>query len=522
MVLRPPNNQGSKYLSTRPKQSKSMLDTMFTASRIFDVLHTFQGRIKAERIAHENQSNIEQGVISGKLENARLGTYEDALEKGLIRPFSEGGIYLGMLNGQPMVTNKDWHITCVAMAGAGKTSSICIPNIITLGLGEKRESTFIFDVKGELHEATAHVRARLDGKPVVVIDDFGLTEQEGVSINFLDDLVAKAAQGKPISEDVASKLALQFGDPKDHGSNAWIVESAIEWNTAYMCHTAELEPENCSPVGMADFSMLTQSEMSALFQILRQSPASDGLVREIAKNWLEEFSEPREQFQWIRGQLQNAWSLYRSGAILRSKRSHTSFDITTASREVTTIYYRFPANKIRSHSRDAIALLDYLLEQLVEADGNVRTTIMADEFSNFPKALSMIVALRLYRSEGIRLFVFSQDENGFAKYKDDGGFALFKENSIGIYFGVDGRIAKDLSEKAGNKSVLIATNSANAGITNTGGLGSQETTTPVLPVSDIAQNFEGQAYIDMRDRIYLVDRPAWWEIPEFKTLIEEK
>lgn len=518
MKNKPP--QLPRYLSQqRPKKGVSdLLETLFTINRVFDVIHTFQGRKQAEQAARENEKVITEGTISEKLENSKLGTFDDAVEKGYISDFEGGGLYFGMLNGKPVMRRDDWHVICVAMAGAGKSSSICIPNIVTLGMGENPESCFIFDIKGELYKATQHVRHTLDGKEPILIDDFNQLGG-GICINYLDSLIIKAQNSEPIVEEALSKLALRYGDTTKRGNNEWIALEAIEWNLGYMLYAAELEPDKCHPPGMADFAHMTHDEMSALFQKIQLCNAGDGAAAETAKNWLSDYPEPNDQFTWIRSEIRTAWSLYGKGNILRFKRQKTDYDFAEMSQEARTVYLHCPPKRMRSHAKDIIAVLDYIIDKIADSDWKTRVTFMADEFINFPPALSTVTALRLYRSEGVRLFVFAQDENGFKAYHDDGGVAPFKENSIGIYFGVDGNIAKNLSEKAGNKSVLIATSSANAGVTNTGGLGSQEVTTPVLPLSDIAQNFKGKAYIDMRDGIYLVDRPAWWEIPEIKELI---
>ena len=507
-----PGAYSGRYLSqSRPKQGvNDVLQKVFTLHRVLEMLHTTQGRKRAEKAALENEQRIAQGLVSDRQENNRLGILNDLESDNYARSFSEGGLYLGMLDDKPLLRKDDWHVTCVAMAGAGKTTSICIPNILTLAMGDAPESCFIFDVKTELYPATRHAREKLDGVPPILIDDFDVIGG-GVRINFLQDLIEKAQLGEPIVEDVLGKLALQYGDPSTRGTNAWIAIEAIEWNSAYMIYTAELEPDNCIPGAMADFATLTQDEMRVEFEKMLISTAGGGAVSDIAKNWLSSYAEPCDQFNWVRGEFRAAWSLYGKGCVLRDKRSKTEFDVRELKKHPRAVYYQFPDTKIRSHKKDAAAILDFLLGQLANAEGTIRTTILADEFSNFPRALSTVTALRLYRSRLIRMFVFSQDENGFQAYKEEGGFAPFKENSICIYFGVDGKIAKDLSEKAGNKSVLIPTNSANAGVTNTGGLSSNEVTTPVLPVSDIAHNFSGKAYVDMRDRIFLVDRPAYWD-----------
>jgi len=150
---------------------------------------------------------------------------------------------------------------------------------------------------------------------------------------------------------------------------------------------------------------------------------------------------------------------------------------------------------------------------------------MIDEFGNISRIPSIPQALRLYREisngMGIRIITVVQDREAFAKYKAEGGYKVFEENSVCMVWGVSGSHAKELSDKAGYKSVSIATASHNAGISaDGGGLGMGETLTPVLPVSEIAQNFQGKAVLDLKEKIFIVDRPPWWEIDFVKDYIE--
>lgn len=118
----------------------------------------------------------------------------------------------------------------------------------------------------------------------------------------------------------------------------------------------------------------------------------------------------------------------------------------------------------------------------------------------------MAQALRLYREIdnglGIRIITVVQDREAFSKYFKEGGHKVFEENSVCLAWGVSGQHAKEISDKAGFKSVAIATASHSAGVSaDGGGQAIGEQVTPVLPVSDISQNFQGRGgYRKTHDR----------------------
>ena len=80
-----------------------------------------------------------------------------------------------------------------------------------------------------------------------------------------------------------------------------------------------------------------------------------------------------------------------------------------------------------------------------------------------------------------------------------------------------------LEQRAGKKTVLVATRSTSLGVRIPGGMhGASEMLTPVLPVSDIARIGPRQALIDIPGQpLFLVDRVPWWEQSEISHLIDD-
>jgi type IV secretion system protein VirD4 len=240
----------------------------------------------------------------------------------------------------------------------------------------------------------------------------------------------------------------------------------------------------------------------------------NGFISQVARKLLDQYGEEKtEQWEWVMDAFTDAFSLYAEGSALRDSVISTDFDAGLLKERPQAIYIMVPDKYLDSHGDYLASVIEYLVSTIADAEGCVRTTFMLDEFVNIPEVQSMVKALRLYRSKGIRLWTFAQDRNGFNKYKKDGGYMPFEESSVSVAWGVTGSHARELSEKAGKHSVLIGTPNQSAGVSaDTGGQATSEVQVPNLPVSQIAQNFSGIAILDTKSKIFTIDRKPYWEI----------
>lgn len=87
----------------------------------------------------------------GEYGSARWATEAD-IRKFKLR--AKRGVILGLKGGNYIRTDEPLSTLCVAPPGAGKTSSLVIPNVLSF-----YGSVFALDKKGEINEKTAHVRA---------------------------------------------------------------------------------------------------------------------------------------------------------------------------------------------------------------------------------------------------------------------------------------------------------------------------------------------------------------------------
>lgn len=522
----------SGFMSQRKPKTRlgfnSLLQFGFTFYRAFEILHTIQGRRRSFLEAQKAKALIEAGKISGKLQNSKLGTLEDAINLGLVKQEGEklGGVYLGHMQGYPLFMPKDHHLTIMGMAGSMKTLSIVLPNIITLGLGG--ESTVFFNMKNdELYNAIQKGRAIIDENEVIHIDHFIENDPLPTCINPLHDLIESAANGRMIVDDCFEKTEMLFAHCQHEGANSWISDDAKKITHVLLIEWATNDPDRCYLGAFWDFSTLSHEDFGKELLAMSESKAGNGFVAmQSAKIYDQYGKEHSEQFEWVNDSFQKAFKLFGRGSVLRDKTQFNHYDPAELAKIQSTVSINFPSKYVVSHSQYAVLMSDYFIKRIAQVkERKVHVTFCLDEFGNIPKIPSMAQALRLYREisngKGIRIITVVQDREAFSKYKTEGGYKVFEENSVCMTWGVSGSHAKEISDKAGYKSVSIATASHNAGVSaDGGGQGMGEQVTPVLPVSEIAQNFQGRAVLDLKEKIFIVDRLPYWEIDFVKDYIE--
>ncbi len=487
---------------------------LLTVNRLFEAWYTHIRRKEVSHVAKDNQEKVEQNIVSLRQENTQLGTLKDAQELGLRKDLS--GPLLGYVDGYCLFLSQDLHVNTCAFPGSGKTTTLTIPNIISLAMGSKPESVVILDVKnGELAWLTAEGRMQLDSSEAIFINPWGLNGLPNHRLNIFSDIIDKAQRGFKVLDLAQRSVYQRFGDPERYNSNSWIYKDAMRICTVLMVARAQYTPELCNPASFWDFGASTHSEFRNTLLDMISADKDDGYITMMAKKLLDQYGEEKtDQWEWVMDAFLNGFSLYAMGSALRDSCKITEFDASTLKKSPRAIYLMVPDKYLDSHGSWVSDVLEYLVSKIADASGDVRTTFMLDEFVNIPVVRSMVKALRLYRSKGIRIWTFGQDRNGYNKYKDDGGYMPFEESSVSLAWGVTGAHARELSEKAGKRAVLIGTPNNSAGVSaDTGGHSASEVLVPNLPISQISQNFSGTAILDSKSKIFVVERKPYWEIP---------
>tara|TARA_R110002110_G_scaffold415030_2_gene647557 strand:+ start:7902 stop:9467 length:1566 start_codon:yes stop_codon:yes gene_type:complete len=517
----PYGGQHGQYLSSqRPRmgfrQGYTLLNQLL---RALDMYRRMKGRQKSLLVHEENLERIANAEISKLQEDTYLKTFGDAVRDGFIDLEGNGkGSYCGRLNGHNFYIDKDYHFLILGRAGAYKTTAYCNP--MAIELAKSGQSLFMPCIKiGEPHEELAEGIERIQGKPPVLIDALSPLDS-GIRINPLDDLVDMARSGAPIIDRAKSKAQL-FREHPGSGNNAWIGKAAIRLIWCVLPFLAVKSPESCNPATLADISLLPHDDLQLLLNDMIRSDACDGFVSDMARRWQAEFREDTEQFQWVMADMFETFSAYTMGGAYRDFTCETSYRIGNLKQKAGAVFSNDHDWLMHAHPGHFRVMNDYMIQELATTDGDVYCNILWDEFPQYPALETVIRALRLYRSKKVLFKIFAQDANSFKGFDKWGGYDVFAENCIQIVLSCDGLVAERMSKKAGRHAVSIPNGGSSYSVDMTANRSASEVMVDNLPVSVIAQGMKGKAIVDTRtDGIYILDRPPFWEVPEFAEYIK--
>jgi hypothetical protein len=489
------------------------------ALRIGTAFYQHWQRAKAEAQHRETVGRLERDDVSGRLPGARLGDESDLIAGGFSTEMV--GPYVGCWNGVPRFSSSDVSLIALGGSGSAKTGALASPITIGLAQGQKPESVVTISFKPDLAWTTYQGRSGLDGIQTRFFMPLSACWEETVRFNFFDDLIQRAKRGQNIGDRARANTSITFGEVRDSNKmNGWITAIAEEMSFMFLGHRCELEPEKATPAAMADVATMTRAEMLAELELLRQSPACDGLIADTANKFFDEFSASDDaasrEYRWVMQEYRRAWGLFQKGSRARSQTERTNFDLAALKQRPQCLHIYIPPLYAVSHAPFIRLVLEYIIDTLAHAQGPVRVNLICDEFAQIPRLGNMLLALRVYREMGLRLILLLQDFEGFSKYKTDGRHKPFINNSINLIWGQrDADVLRNLESRAGQRARLIASSNAeHARDGDRAGISVAEHITSVLPGDAVQQINKGKLILDAPGtRLSILDRPMFWDLP---------
>lgn len=108
------------------------------------------------------QKRAEAEKPSGTFGEASFATLDECQATGLLEP---RGLYLGLLDGQPLFYCGKAHLLTAAPARQGKSAGVVASNLL-----HSQASVLVADMKGELAAVTAEHRAKRFGQDVYILN----------------------------------------------------------------------------------------------------------------------------------------------------------------------------------------------------------------------------------------------------------------------------------------------------------------------------------------------------------------
>jgi type IV secretory pathway TraG/TraD family ATPase VirD4 len=279
---------------------------------------------------------------------ARFANNKDLKQSGMDK---SNGLFLGSLNGQDIYYPGETHLLTIAPPGAGKGTSIVIPNLLTYA-----GSTIVTDPKGELFAITARHRRETLGNKIIVFCPWAkkLSSELGVEIpdhgfNPLS-IIQPGSDIKDEAELISSLL--MPGSPNMKADDEFWLEGGQSILTAFMLHLKSQE-ETLGPLTLPMLRQhlhLPPEELTAVLFAMSKNENFGGCIREYGGKLLGTAERSPKQFEGLLGSAQKALRIYDSISPLGAHVSHGEIDFKALKREPTTIYLIMPSDRAHTHA----------------------------------------------------------------------------------------------------------------------------------------------------------------------------
>ena len=441
---------------------------------------------RSRRQAHQRELEQEKLLEETKEEDATLATYEQIEEAGLFN--KPRHLYLGLLEHRMMFYNGDEALLTYGRSGSGKGRDVIQPNLAHI-----KNSIVCLDPKGENAKISWKHRERMQGERPIFINPWkigGLPNHDINPFQYLIVLAILAGKEKGylncsrLLDECKKIISIIIVEPVNVGANKWVYDDAKNVLELLLAFLALTNPEKCTLGELWDISNSTIDEFEDLFNTMMVFEGDEGYIAKKAKKLLDGLieNENTKSFDIITNEISNALNLYKTGSTLRTATNRTSRDPSILSKKPATIYIIVPSQFLKSHAQWIGLLIDYLIELLAHAEGNIRTTFLLDEFGNMPRLETVLKALRLYRGYGIQLWFFMQGRHSFTPTYTDSERKEFEDQCAVIQtWGVkDTSLASEIEKMAGTRTGHSKGTSTNYGAVQSGGQTINEKRVPLL------------------------------------------
>ena len=349
---------------------------------------------------------------------AQWAEEKEVREAGL---FDKDGVFIGRAFGKDIYYPGEAHLMTIAPAGAGKGTSIVVPNLLNY-----RGSMVVTDPKGELCAMTARYRREVLGHDVVVLNPWRekLTRELELELGDHGYNPLGLLKPGPDVKDDADLLSLLLipGSPQMSESEAFFVNTARAILTASMLHLLSDKPEGdeITLPELRDNLMKGGEELDAFLAQMAANPGFGGVFAREGQRFVGESSESPKQFLACLATAQEALKIYDDFGPLGQHVSRGTFSFEQTKRRPTTVYLVMPSDRAATHQGWLNLAIGAALEQVGRDRSNKRVLFMLDEFANLGYVPGILRAMAQYRGQGVQVQTIWQAVPGQARriYKD--------------------------------------------------------------------------------------------------------
>ena len=363
--------------------------------------------------------------------------------KEVVQLFDRGGLVLGkenLSNGKERIysVNEDLHTLTIGETGSGKTRTMVLQSIVSLGLAG--ENMVITDIKGELSEFTAKFLKSI-GYEVVYLDF--KNPLKSTRFNFLKPVIDAVNKDDIDSAvelvwDITSQLVGEIkGEPIWQNGEAAIIAGAIisvvydnryrpEYQNfanvynflAEMCKPVQIGKEMILPVNEYSKSLDETHPAKSLFAIGEIAPSrTRGSFYTSALTTLKLFTSQR----------------------LADMTSQAEFELKDLGLKRMAVFIILPEDRDTYNQIAALYVgLQYqALSKMADLVGGrlkIRCNYLLDEFGNYPAIPNFLQMITVARGKGVRFNLFLQDLSQLIRiYEKEGADTIYGNCQIWIY-----------------------------------------------------------------------------------------
>ncbi len=266
----------------------------------------------------------------------------------------------------------------------------------------------VTDPKGQLAAWTANYRQEKFGHEIAVLDPFGITGRNSVSINPFSPLIEAVKSGKRYRSE-AERLAHLVLPELPNIKDPYWRNGGRKMIMAGLLYLASVRPDHCDLPGLHDFLWLDEEQLEHVLNDMMQSRALGGALRQRGADIWDTLDKREKEFGSFREEARQALSIYAPDEPCGQGSRHSDMDFKKLLTGNLTVYLVLPPEHVVSHGRWMGLVTDHAIHSIMSVKENGDCIFLLDEFPNLGKLPGIISAIAQLREKGLRVWVFVQE-----------------------------------------------------------------------------------------------------------------
>lgn len=450
--------------------------------------------------------------VSGTFGEAAFATLEECEQAGLLNP---QGLYLGLLDGQPLFYSGKAHLLTCAPARQGKGIGFVIPNLL-----HYQGSVVVTDPKGELAAVTvAHRRERF-GQDVAVFNPWGMHGLPQHRINPLENVIAIAgdlALQRGLTDEVKAIVMQLYPEPEDT-RNQYFREGARSIMRAVLLYLALCAPKRCTLPEMWRI-IANPLRLERTVAAMRREDVLGGILADLGDDLAHQMQDNPDLFGDFRAGAVQHLSIFEPGGYLADAVSASDISLADLKTGRVSVYLAFPPERIASHGAALGLIVNQAITAVARSEDRGNVLFMLDEFANLGKLSGLAESLTALPGLGVRVWMVVQELAELVRiYGPHTAKTIQSQAEVRQFFAVNSaELAQSLSRELGQKTVK--TRNHNLGRFDTDEIGESlsETGQPLMRPEEITRLGQDQQLLLVKDvKPILGGRIPFWFIAPWR------